>query len=204
MILKRLKTGMFGSNCFIFGDNGIGAIIDPGCGMEEILEAVSESGLKIAFIIITHCHIDHIITTDRIRYELGAKVLIHEKDAASLTNPLYNGSRMFGSGLTFKDADMLLKDGDVLDVGGLKVEIIHTPGHSPGGICIKVDNIVFTGDTLFRMSKGRTDFDNGNEDQLDRSIKEKLMVLNDDVIVYPGHGISTTIGFERKNNPWLI
>ncbi|HOJ10696.1 MAG TPA: MBL fold metallo-hydrolase [Clostridiales bacterium] len=203
MVFKRLPTGMLASNCYILGDNGEGIIIDPGAKSQDILDVVEQLGLKIKYIILTHAHVDHIISMDEIRYKLGVEVLIHEEDADSLSDLWRNGSNLFGIVKTFNSADVLLKDGDIISVGGLELEIIHTPGHTPGGICIKVDDKVFTGDTLFRMSIGRTDLGNGDSDDLMNSIREKLMKLDDKIMVYPGHGTATTIGYERKNNPFF-
>jgi hydroxyacylglutathione hydrolase len=203
MIYKRLNTGMLGSNCYLIGDEGEGAIIDPGASSKEILHMVEESGLKIKYIILTHAHLDHICSVDRIREKLGALVAIHEEDASALSDSWANGASLFGSNETYKDADIKLKDGQILEVGNLKVEIIHTPGHTEGGICIKVGNKVFTGDTLFRMSIGRSDLGRGDHDELMNSIRNKLMTLDDDVEIYPGHGTTSTIGYERKNNPFI-
>jgi len=203
MIFKRLPTGMLASNCYIIGDNCEGAVIDPGAKAQDILEMAEQTKLIIKYIILTHSHIDHIISMDEIREKLDAKVFVHKDDATSLPDPWRNGSKLFGLDKTFKPADVFLKDGDIINIGDLKVEIIHTPGHTPGGICIKVNDNIFTGDTLFRMSIGRTDLGNGDQDDLMNSIKEKLMKLDDKTMVYPGHGTATTIGYERKNNPFI-
>ncbi|NJD02475.1 MAG: MBL fold metallo-hydrolase [Ruminiclostridium sp.] len=203
MILERLATGMFASNCYIIGANGEGVVIDPGADAGEISGAVDKLKLKIKYIILTHAHIDHIVSVDELRSILGAKVMLHENEARALANPFYNSSVLFGLKKVFKEADGVLKDGDILEAGGLKFEIIHTPGHTPGGICIKVGDYVFTGDTLFMMSVGRSDFGGGDQDQLMDSIKNKLMILKDDTKVFPGHGTSTTIGHERANNPFI-
>jgi len=198
-----LPTGMLVSNCYIIGDNGEGAIIDPGADADEIIAKAREAGLEIKYIILTHAHIDHMVSMDMLREKTGAKVLVHEKDAPALPNSRINGSMLFGLDRKFSEADVLLKDGDVVEVGGLKLEIIHTPGHTPGGICIKVENCVFTGDTLFRLSVGRTDLGNGDHDDLMESLTGKLMKLDDETVVYPGHGTSSTIGYERKYNPFF-
>lgn len=203
MILKRLPTGMFGSNCYIIGQNLEALVIDPGTSVEEIMETLNNLRLRVKYIILTHVHIDHICAIDDLKDLTGAQTAVHELDGAALYDSISNGSAMFGEAKTFKPADILLKDGDTLDVGGLKVEIIHTPGHSPGGICIKVENNVFSGDTLFKMSIGRTDLGNGNYSDIINSIKSRLMTLENDVAVYPGHGSYTDIGYERKNNPYL-
>lgn len=203
MVFKRLTTGMLASNCYIIGECGEGAVIDPGAKASEILKAVNELNLKIKYLILTHAHIDHILSMDELRRVLGAKVLVHEMDEGTLSNPLMNGSGLFGLSKVFGEADGLLKDGDVLMVGGMKLEIIHTPGHSSGSICIKAGSSIFTGDTLFMMSIGRSDLGDGDYELLMDSIKNRLMTLSDDTKVYPGHGTSTTIGYERENNPFV-
>jgi hydroxyacylglutathione hydrolase len=203
MIIKRIPTGMFGSNCYIVGLNGEGVIIDPGTSSKEVREIVGSLGITIKYIIITHSHIDHICSVDEVKLFTGAKVAVHEADAVGLADEVLNGSAMFSEAKAFNPADILLKDGDVLEVGGLKLEIIHTPGHSPGGICVKAENNLFTGDTLFKRSIGRTDLGNGNYKDIINSIKSKLLLLDDSTVVYPGHGTYTDIGSERKHNPFL-
>lgn len=203
MFLKRLTTGMLGSNCYILADGGECAVIDPGAGIDEIMGVIDKENLKVKYIILTHAHIDHMISVDELRNRTGAKLLLHEKEVRALKSSFYNGSLLFGLKNIFNAADEVLKDGDVLEVGSLKLEIIHTPGHTSGGICIKVRNVVFTGDTLFRMSVGRTDLGDGVNEHLMDSLKNKLMKLEDDTVVYPGHGTSSTIGYEKENNPFL-
>lgn len=203
MILEVLPIGLYGSNCYILGDDGEGVVIDPGVDAGEILRTAEKNSLKIKFIILTHGHIDHICHMDKLRDLTGAEVAVHKADSDTFSNPVLNGSVLTGQDISFRDADIFLKEGDVLEVGSLKLNIIHTPGHTPGGICIKVGNNVFTGDTLFRMSIGRTDLGRGNYEEIIDSIKNKLMILDDNVKVYPGHNESTTIGFERRNNPFL-
>ena len=203
MQLRFLSTGMFESNCYVVGNNGEGIIIDPGSKASSIINLVEEMKLDIKYILLTHAHIDHMCSLDEVRSSLGAKVMVHEADAPALTDEILNGSALFAIGRTFKETDILLEDQYNFEVGGMKFNIIHTPGHSPGCICIKTGNALFTGDTLFRMSVGRTDLGKGSHRDLMDSIKNKLMVLDDNVIVYPGHGESSTIGFERENNPYI-
>ena len=203
MVLKVLPTGMFGSNCYIIGENGEGIIIDAGADAGEIMNAVGEAGLTIKYVILTHGHVDHIRSADKLRERTGAPVLVHEADGSYLTDPELNVSDLCGMALVLKKADRLLKDGDTVKAGGLDFEVIHTPGHTPGGVCIKVNNLLFTGDTLFRASIGRSDLPGGSGNQLVASINDRLMVLEESTVVYPGHGPTTTIGHEKKNNPYL-
>ncbi len=202
MIYKRVK-GMIEENCYIIGDNGEGVIIDPGAKAGKIMDGVEKTGLKIKYIILTHAHLDHMLSMEALRKESGAEVILHESEAGYLNDPRYNGAQLFGMNTAFKEADRLVNHGDVLSAGGLELSIIHTPGHTPGGICIKVGKSLFTGDTLFRMSIGRTDLGTGSHKDIINSIKKKIMKLDDDVIIYPGHGASSTVGYERKNNPHI-
>lgn len=202
MILKRLRKGMFASNCYIVGEGKKGVVIDPGVNTADIMEAANQANLEIEYIILTHAHIDHMISIDEIRKKTKAKVLVHQDDSKLLADPWYNGSRLFGLNRVFNPADILLKDNDILDADGLKLEIIHTPGHTLGSICIKTGKNLFTGDTLMRMTIGRTDLGYGDYNQMMDSIK-RLMALDDETVVYPGHGAATSIGYERKNNPYV-
>lgn len=203
MILEILPIGLWGSNCYVLGDNGEGVVIDPAVETGKIIECINKNALKIKYIILTHAHADHILYVSDLRKETGAKIVMHKSDVVTMGNPLLNAVIMLGHDISFPDADMYVEDGDVLEVGGLKLEILHTPGHTPGCICIKTGSVIFTGDTLFRVSIGRTDLGNGNYEDIIKSIKSKLMTLHDDVTVYPGHNDSTTIGFERMKNPYL-
>ncbi|TYQ12896.1 UNVERIFIED_CONTAM: glyoxylase-like metal-dependent hydrolase (beta-lactamase superfamily II) [Acetivibrio alkalicellulosi] len=197
MVLECLDTGMFNSNCYILGNNGEGVIIDSGVEPDEIISVLDKNKLIVKFILLTHGHIDHICFVDKLRDKTGAKVLIHENDSKKLIDSVSNGSIFFGLNSSFEKADGFLKDGDEIEVGGIKLEIIHTPGHSSGSICIKVGDKIFTGDTLFKMGRGRTDLSDGNEMEIFASIKNKLLVLEDKTLVFPGHGDETTIGAER-------
>ncbi|MBC7104518.1 MAG: MBL fold metallo-hydrolase, partial [Firmicutes bacterium] len=160
-------------------------------------------GLKLRYIILTHGHVDHIAALGEVREATGAEVLIHAADAEMLTDPTRNLSLFTGRRLRFSPAERLLADGDVVEVGTVCLEVIHTPGHTPGGICLKTDDVVITGDTLFAGSIGRSDFPGGNHGQLIRSIKERLLCLPGHTRVYPGHGPETTIEEEKRYNPVL-
>ena len=204
MILKKLIVGPFGSNCYIVGSesNKEGMIIDPGAEAEVILRNVKDLGLEIRSIVLTHGHIDHIGALKEVKEATGAEVAIHTDEAKSLQNqPL---STLLGlSYPTPPPVDRLLQDGDSIDIGNLHFLVLHTPGHSPGSICLLGEGVVFSGDTLFNYGIGRTDLPGGSHSQLMNSIHTKLMVLPDDTTVYPGHGTETTIGTERRGNPFL-
>lgn len=202
MFLKRLTTGMLSSNCYILGDAGEGIVIDPGVECGDIVQILEAQKLTLKYIILTHAHIDHILQMEGLRSACGGKVVIHEEDAPLLANAMLNGAALFGLNMVFGEADLCVKAGGSLEFGGVKMEILHTPGHTPGSICVKVGDNLFTGDTLFRLGVGRTDLGAGDHDRLMNSLKE-LMKLDDSLTVYPGHGSATDIGYERKNNMYL-
>jgi hydroxyacylglutathione hydrolase len=208
MIVKMLVVGPLASNCYIVASSSTkeGMIIDPGAESGTILRTVQQMGLSISLIVVTHAHIDHIDALRAVKERTNAPFAIHEAEKNSLsTPPPMNIVASLGLS-PFKSApqpDRLLKDGDRIDVGDLHFEVLHTPGHSLGGICISGHGVVFSGDTLFNFGIGRTDFPGGSYEHLMNSIREKLMVLPDETVVYPGHGPATTIGDERRGNPFL-
>jgi hydroxyacylglutathione hydrolase len=207
MIVKMLVVGPFASNCYIVGSSSTkqGIIIDPGAEAGNILRTVQEMGLSISLIVATHAHMDHIDALRDVKESTNAEFAIHEADKELLSTAPPMSVVAFGLS-PFKSApqpDKLLRDGDQIDVGDLHFEVLHTPGHSPGGICLSGHGVVFSGDTLFNFGIGRTDFAGGSYERLMKSIREKLMVLPDETVVYPGHGPSTTIGDERRGNPFL-
>jgi len=204
VIVKKLVVGPFASNCYIIGSesNKEGAIIDPGAEAEEILKNVKDLGLKVKFIVLTHGHIDHVGALKEVKEATGAEVAIHTDDAKSLHEQSI--ARAFG--LSYPPPpppDRLLNGGDSIDIGDLHFLVLHTPGHSPGGICLLGEGVVFSGDTLFNYGIGRYDLPGGSHSHLMDSIHTKLMILPDNTIVYPGHGPDTTIGTERRGNPFL-
>ena len=207
MILKAIEVGPFASNCFIIGSESTkrGMIIDPGAEDKTILKAVDELGLSISLIVITHAHVDHIGAVKAVKDATGAELAIHEDegDGALRAFSQMVASMMTGSFASLPKPDRLLKDGDVIDIDDLHFTVLHTPGHSAGGISLAGHGVVFSGDTLFNFSIGRTDFPGGSHDQLIKSIQDKLMTLPDETVVYPGHGPQTTVANERRMNPFL-
>ncbi|MGI6435334.1 MAG: MBL fold metallo-hydrolase [Syntrophomonadaceae bacterium] len=206
MILKRVEVSSMAVNCYIVGceETKEVAVIDPGGNSRGILKALEDNGLKAIYIINTHGHIDHIGANRTIKDATGAKVLIHRNDAKMLVNAVSNFSFMMGQQVTSPPAEQYIDEGDIIKIGNtVELKVIHTPGHSQGGICLQTGNVIFSGDTLFYGSIGRTDFPGGSYQDLISNIKTKLLCYDDDVVVYPGHGPATTIGFERKRNPFL-
>lgn len=205
MELTILSNGVFGSNTYIVESRNECAIIDCGNRTKDVLKILREKDLKAKYIILTHGHIDHILYAGEIKNETGALLCLHEDELQLYSDPLINGYDLFGFEIELLHfpPDQLLKDGDKLPLGDIELEIIHTPGHSPGGISILCDKMLFTGDTLFQASIGRTDLYGGSAYKLANSIKNRLYTLAGDVAVYPGHGPSTTIAFERENNPYV-
>ena len=204
MIIEKLEVGPFASNCYIVGSKSSkeGMIIDPGAEAEEILRKVKGLGLSIKLIVLTHGHVDHIAALKEVKEATGAKVAIHPADARTLQGG--SVSTMFGfSYPSPPPPDRLLDDGDSIDIGDLHFSVLHTPGHTPGAICLLGQGIVFTGDTLFNFGIGRFDMPGGDGNQLMDSIHTKLMVLPDNTVVCPGHGPDTTISVERRANPFL-
>lgn len=203
MNLKILSNGMFGSNGYLVTDNGEAALFDAGIPAESVLKQLNEENAKLKYIFLTHGHIDHICNVNEIKEKTGAMVLIHQLDSDCLTDGSKNLSAHFTGSHEFGKADKELSGGERFEVGAETVEVIHTPGHSRGGCCYLIDDILFSGDTLFAGSIGRTDFEGGDYGELIASVKNKLFVLPEDTIVYPGHGNETTIGAEIRYNPFF-
>ena len=206
MILKTLVTGPFATNCYILGSESSreGMIIDPGDEAREILKSVEDLGLDIKVIVLTHGHLDHIGALKEVAEATGAEVAIHRSDAEPLQGQYHSLGAMFGLAYPVPSPpERLLEEGDTLDIGELRFSVLYTPGHTPGGICLLGEGVVFTGDTLFNSGIGRTDLPGGSYTELMNSIHDKLMALPDDTVVYPGHGPGSTIGAERRSNPFL-
>jgi len=204
VIVEKLVVGPFASNCYIVGSksNKEGMIIDPGDEAKQILKRVKQLELDIKLIVLTHGHIDHTGALKEVKEVTGAEVVIHADDAKSLKERSL--SNLFGLLYPIPPPpDRLLKGGDSIDIGDLHFLVLHTPGHTPGGVCLLGQGVVFSGDTLFNYGVGRTDLPGGSYSQLMNSIQTKLMTLPDNTVVYPGHGPDTTIGAERRDNPFL-
>jgi len=205
LIFASLPTGPLEVNCYIIGceTTGKAAVIDPGGNVDRILALLKAKNLATEVIINTHGHFDHIGGNRKLQLETGAPLMIHGADRPLLQR---SGEHAALFGLTTDSSPeptRELEDGEQIPVGELTLTVIHTPGHSPGGICLYVENILVVGDTLFAGSIGRTDLAGGDHNQLIRSIRERLLVLPDATRVYPGHGPQTTIGQEKLYNPFL-
>jgi len=205
MILETICVGSLEVNCYILAQdkNSQAIIIDPGAEARKIRKVLEAHGLKPAFIINTHGHYDHIGADD----QFGVPVYAHKEDVALLRDPKLNLSGLFSLPYRVTAQINTLKEGSLLELDNIRLKVAHIPGHSPGGIALLMqkptEKIVFTGDSLFRQSIGRSDLEGGNEDLLIRSIKEKLLILADDTVIYPGHGHPSTIGEEKRNNLYL-
>lgn len=205
MEFKILPLGIYQANCYILQDEKTKetAVIDPGGDFPEIKKYIEDNGLKVKYIIMTHAHGDHIGALEELKDYSGAAVCIHREDNEMLQNSSRNFSAELSGSHINMSADRLLEDKDVLELGETKLNIIHTPGHSKGGICIYCEGSLFSGDTLFACSIGRTDLPGGSFDEIIKSIREKLFILPDDTAVYPGHGSSSKILIEKKRNPFF-
>lgn len=205
-IVARITVGIFEENCYLYAcpETLEAVIIDPGDEAQLILEKIQELKLIPKYIINTHGHIDHICAIDEVSAVYPVPLAIHPADVPMYTDE--RSARMYRrkAPLVSRKPDILLKEGDRISFGTLTLEVLHTPGHTLGGIClVSAPYCIFTGDTLFQRSIGRTDFEGGSFDQIEKSIREKLYTLDEDLIVFPGHGDPTTIGEEKYENPFV-
>jgi hydroxyacylglutathione hydrolase len=207
MLFETIVVGPLGVNCFILADkqSNEGVVVDPGADCEMIMAAVARFGIKVKYVINTHGHFDHVGCNRAVTEQTGAELLIHEGDLVLLS---LAGRSAKSYGLSVEDSpapSRYLTDGMCLEFGKRSIEVLHTPGHTQGGcsLVLRSEQVVITGDTLFADSVGRTDLPGGSHEQLIASIKSKLMPLPDEMVVWPGHGPSSTIGRERRLNPYL-
>ena len=203
--LRKMVVGPVDTNCYILGctTTGDGAVIDPGGDADAIKSAIQDMGFAIRIIVNTHGHVDHISANAEVKRATGAELAIHEYDAGMLLDPVANLSASAFGPVVSPAADRLLAEGDTIKVGTLQLSVVHTPGHTEGGICLLGRGYVFSGDTLFAGSVGRSDFPGGDPMVLLQSIRSKLLCLTDTTTVLPGHGPNTTIGNEKEGNPYL-
>ena len=203
-MLKIFTVGPMEANCYILynPDKKEGLIIDPGAEGARLIKFIEQEKICINYIINTHGHPDHIGANRKIKEYTNAPILIHQYDAPMLTRRGSVLSLIFPLESSSPAADTFIKDGDLIECAGMKLKVLHTPGHTPGGISLLIDDAIFTGDTLFSGSVGRFDLPGGSEDVLLNSIK-KILSLDENLIIYPGHGPSTTVSEELRSNPFI-
>lgn len=202
MHIKTISVGPIETNCYIVTDEkGIGIIIDPGFEAWKIEGNLNKTN-QIKYIVLTHSHFDHFLAAKKLKEKTGASIVIHEVDAPNLENPNLSLLSLYDEldTQTIK-ADITVNENTILSAGDLTLNFLHTPGHTKGSMCILIDNVMFSGDTLFRLSIGRTDLPDGNMNEMLSSLK-KLFALEKDYKVYPGHMVNTTLFYERENNPY--
>jgi glyoxylase-like metal-dependent hydrolase (beta-lactamase superfamily II) len=201
MILERLVVGPLEENTYIIADEETkqAIVIDPGDESERILEIINDRDLKVNSIICTHTHFDHVGAVGDLRKATGAEILIHEEDMQVYASARDQAAFWGYEVDDLPEPDGFLDDGDEVEAGNLKFKVIHTPGHSPGGICLYGEGVLITGDTIFKGSVGRTDFPGGNIEELKKSFR-RLLDLPEDTKIYSGHGPETSVGMEKKTN----
>lgn len=205
MLMEQLEVGPIMANCYILGceQTKEAAVIDPGGDVDQILAALSNHGLTVKLIVNTHGHFDHVGANRKLKEATGAPILIHKGDAPMLTQLAASAASFGLSAENSPEPDRLLEDGDTISFGDITLTVFHTPGHSPGGVALHTDGYVFVGDTLFSGSIGRTDLPGGNYSVLLMSVQEKIFSLPDDTRVFCGHGPETTVGREKRYNPFF-
>lgn len=210
MKIDSLILGAYQTNCYVLRNSATTTdclIVDPGLEAGELLDFLHQHKLNPVAVVLTHGHIDHMAGITALRQDYpDVKVYIHELDAEMLIEPQQNLSALAGVIFKTEPADVLIQDKSTIEEAGIRLDVLHTPGHTPGGVCLysRDEGIIFTDDTLFAESIGRADFPGGSMTQLVSSIKDRLFTLADDTKVYPGHGPVTTIAHEKAHNPFLM
>ena len=206
MKIEKFVTGIISTNCYLVSnvETHQAVIVDPAAVPKALTEAVERDGLTVEAVLLTHGHFDHTMGLDALLKLWDVPVYVEEEDQEILTDPKLNLSSAYTAGFTFSGAQSV-EDGHILSLAGFQFQVLHTPGHTRGGCCYYAasEQVLFSGDTLFQASVGRTDFPNSSTLDLLRSIREKLLPLPDETVVYPGHMGETTIGYERDHNPYL-
>ena len=205
MIFQKFVLGDLITNCYVIADEETknAVLFDAADNAEKILTFIKKKGLTLKKIILTHAHFDHILALEDLKKATNAEICVHTEEEKYLSDPKLNLAGEHWSKLNIPRADCLFNDSDEIVVDSLKIKVIHTPGHTPGSSCFLVDKVLMSGDTLFSGAIGRFDFPLGSYEDEIRSIKEKLMILEDDVKLCPGHGFASTIGKQRKDNMYL-
>ena len=205
MKILAMEVGYIATNCYIVinEETHHGVIVDPGGDAGRIMEAVNKEGVTVDAIFLTHGHGDHIMALGEVKERTGAPVYISKEDEPMLSDPNRSLAAFIGGRYVPAKADKYFADGGEVEAAGMKFKVLATPGHTPGGVCLMTGDVVFCGDTVFAESIGRTDFPGGSYKQLLASIKSKILPLADDVKLLPGHGPATTVGWERRRNPFL-
>lgn len=205
MKILRIPAGIYAANCYIIFSQGskAGIIVDPGGDTDDLIKVIHDNKIELKYIVLTHGHGDHIGGVAELKSKFNIPLLIHEADSELLKDGNKNFSNIMGMGTVELIPDRTIKDGDEILFGELKANVIHTPGHTKGGICLKINDQLISGDTLFKGSIGRTDLLGGSYEELINSIKNKLLILPGETIVLPGHGQPSTIKVEKGSNPFL-
>lgn len=198
MIIKAIPAGIYGANCYIISDEETkeAVVLDPGGDAPVLINAIEKMGVKLKYILLTHGHIDHVDAVEDLKKKYNVPFYIHEEDEVMMMN----GAYVYGK---LSKADGYLTEENKFTFGKYEIKCIHTPGHTPGGVSFLIEDKVFTGDTLFQGSIGRTDFEGGDYNQIISSIVNKIIPLGDAVEIYPGHGPKSSVRFEKTRNPFL-